>query len=219
MDAENVALLFAADEPVHGGRSRTRDRQTEPSMNTLDSDREHVPASASEGKPRSVFDTVVVDCHNELSEYFRKRIGHRDTAADLTQETFSRMMQYRDAPGIGDYRLLMYRIANNLVYEHHRRGKRRRTSHHVSLSDIDVLPARQPSLEAITEARQTIERLVTHTLQALPPHYRHAFRLSRIDGLTGREVAERMGISPKTVEKYIKRTLDACRAAVGDRDA
>jgi RNA polymerase sigma-70 factor (ECF subfamily) len=42
--------------------------------------------------------------------------------------------------------------------------------------------------------------------------------LSRFDGLTYPQVADKMGISVKMVEKHITRALVACRLAVGDRD-
>jgi RNA polymerase sigma-70 factor (ECF subfamily) len=53
---------------------------------------------------------------------------------------------------------------------------------------------------------------------ALPPKCRTVFLLSRIEGLSNAEVAQRCGISVKMVEKHLAKAIVACRARVGDFD-
>jgi RNA polymerase sigma-70 factor (ECF subfamily) len=76
----------------------------------------------------------------------------------------------------------------------------------------------QPAMETVLDARRAIDRLLNCTLANLPPKCRLAFMLNRFDGLTYPQVAARMGISVKMVEKHITSSLVACRLAVGDRD-
>lgn len=171
------------------------------------------PASA-----RDAFDAAVALHRDELSHYLRKRLAGGEAAADLAQETLSRMLKYRDDPGIDDHRLLMFRIANNLVLEYHRARHRRHANSHVSLDDAGPLRVEQPSPESIAHARQALQRLLRDTIARLPPKCRLAFMLSRFDGLSYPQIAERMGVSVKMVEKHITKALLACRAAVGDRD-
>ena len=52
-------------------------------------------------------------------------------------------------------------------------------------------------------------RRVVRAIAALPPRTRAAFVLSRAEGLSYREVASHMGISPKTVGVHIGRPLPA----------
>jgi RNA polymerase sigma factor (sigma-70 family) len=164
---------------------------------------------------RAAFDAEITQYRDELFRYMRRRTGNPDTAADLTQETLSRMMGYRDAAHIADRLLLMYRIANNLILEYHRAGYRHHAAQHVSLDDIETLSTNEPSVDEIVDARKAVDLLLGHTIAQLPPKCQLAFKLSRIDGLTYPQVAARMGISVKMVEKYISRALSACRAAVG----
>lgn len=167
---------------------------------------------------RQAFDDALAGYRSELFGYLCRRTGDPETAADLTQETFSRMMHYREAPRIENLQILMYRVANNLVLEHQRANHRHRAAHRVSLSHAGPLHTDAPPVEDIADARQAIDLLLKHTIAQLPPKCRRAFRLSRVDGLTYPQVAARMGISVKMVEKHITRALLACRAAVGDRD-
>ncbi len=169
-------------------------------------------------KQRDAFDAALGEHRDELINYLRKRIGDRELAADLAQETLSRMMKYRNADDIEDYRQMLFRIANNLILEHHRTRQRHHAGDHHSLDDTAPLRSAYPPVETIVDARQAIDILLKRTISDLPPKCRLAFMLSRFDELSYPQIAERMGISVKMVEKHITKALLACRAAVGDRD-
>jgi RNA polymerase sigma-70 factor (ECF subfamily) len=176
------------------------------------------PGSAEAGgRHRAQFDEAIRGFRAELLGYLRRRTRDAETAADLTQETFSRMLAYRDAPNIESHALLMYRIAHNLVLELQRTRGRRHAARHVSLGQAGPLYAAGPPVEEIVDARRSLDLLLRRTLVELPPKCRLAFKLSRFDGLTYPQVAARMGISVKMVEKHVSRALLACRAAVEGR--
>lgn len=165
---------------------------------------------------RERFDQAVVQLQAELLTYMRRRLRDPHTAADLAQETLLRLLAYRNTPDIHSYKLLLYRIAHNVVLEHWRTRHRRHAARHVPLEDSEPLAAAGTAVDQLVDARRTLQHLHTHTLPALPPKCRQAFMLNRFDGLTYPQVAAVMGISVKMVEKHISRALAACRAAVGE---
>lgn len=173
------------------------------------------PEEAAERRAR--FDAAMVGSRDELFNYVRRRTRDPDIAADLTQETISRMMVYRDAANIESYTLLMYRVVHNLMLELQRARQRHHASQHIPLSVAGPISTGEPPLEDITDARNSLDLILKSTLLDLPPKCRLAFTLSRFDGLTYPQVAAKMGISVKMVEKHISRALSACRAAVKDR--
>lgn len=71
-----------------------------------------------------------------------------------------------------------------------------------------------PSPETAAEDGQQLDRLRA-VLAGLPPLCRHAFLLNRLDGLTHAEIATRLGISQKTVERYIIKAFDTCYTGLG----
>ncbi len=162
---------------------------------------------------RSQFDEAMTAHRDELLKYLHRRTRDVELAADLTQETLSRMMVYRETPGIESYELLMYRVAHNLVLEHQRARHRRHASDHVSLSVVGPLRADETPVDEIADARLSLE-LLKRALIDLPPKCRRAFVLNRFEGLTYLQVGARMGISVKMVEKHISKALLAFRAAV-----
>lgn len=149
--------------------------------------------------------------YRELVRFLSRLVNDGDTASDIAQESYVRVLSLRNAgTAISDPRGLLYRTARNLVIDTHRRATVR--AHHVDeLETIDepVAPAScQP--EAAWEASRRTAALVA-AIDTLPPRCREAFVLHKFDGLSHAEVAARMGISRNMVEKHVMRGVLACR--------
>ena len=61
-----------------------------------------------------------------------------------------------------------------------------------------------------------LEALLEQTLSKLPPEYRLAFELSRIEQKSMDEIAEIMGVSVRTVERYRDKALDILKKELKD---
>lgn len=218
MNAEVAALyrnqdVVAETESSPTGR-RTGQRMITPSGSSLDDQN----SEQGPERHRDIFDAALALHRDEVMQYLRKRLGDQETAADLTQEALSRMMRYRDSGEVDDHRLMLFRIANNLILEHHRTRQRHHAGAHYSLEDTGPLHSQEPPVEVTIDARQAINTLLKRTIAQLPTKCRLAFMLSRFDGMSYPQIADQMGTSVKMVEKHITKALLACRAAVGDRD-
>ncbi len=75
------------------------------------------------------------------------------------------------------------------------------------------LPSPSPSQGLRREER--LERL-QRAIHRLPKHYREVVRLSRIEGLNSRQVAERLGKSPEAIRHILVRALRLLRDDMGD---
>lgn len=121
----------------------------------------------------------------------------------MSQETWLRLVPYQACDDIRHPKALLLRIATNLAIDRFgRRAKRGRLVDEVSKLDgwgIE-LPA------------QTDELLARQIVLGLPQPLRDVFVLSRVGGLTNGQIAEQLGISPKTVEWRMTKALAHCAA-------
>ena len=132
-----------------------------------------------------------------------------DLAADLTQETFLRVadhMRANPSAVIAHERSYLYRIARNLALDHARRS---RVVPMETLRDdegADIGDDR-PSLERVAAGRSDLAA-VRRAMLALPERTREVFLLVRVDGLTYRETARRLGISESSVQKHLAKAIE-----------
>lgn len=150
--------------------------------------------------------------YRELLNFLHRQVDDRDTAADLAQESYVRVLaaQHAGQPVL-DGRALLYRTARNLVIDQHRRAQVRR---HESLDTV-VEPEHPPAPRHLQPEEALASRQAVHAcvqvIENLPPRCREAFVLHIIDGLPQAEIAQRMGISVSMVEKHVVRGTLACR--------
>jgi RNA polymerase sigma factor (sigma-70 family) len=157
-------------------------------------------------------DSVVERYYRELLRFLSRLVKDGDTASDIAQESYVRVLTLRDSGAtISDPRGLLYRTARNLVIDTHRRATVRAQSVVDELDEIDEPAAHVSSQpEQVWESSRRTEALVA-AIDALPPRCREAFVLHKFDGLSHSEVAARMGISRNMVEKHIIRGVLACK--------
>ncbi|WP_241014648.1 sigma-70 family RNA polymerase sigma factor [Burkholderia sp. Ac-20379] len=154
---------------------------------------------------------VVERYYRELLRFLSHRVRDLDTASDIAQESYLRVLALRGAGTvIDDARGLLYQTARNLVTDSFRRNAVR-ARHLEPLDDGDAHAADAASQpEQALEASQRTQRLLA-AIEGLPPRCREAFVLHRFEGLGHAEIAERMGISRNMVEKHVIRAVLACR--------
>lgn len=140
----------------------------------------------------------------ELHAYLTRKLGNRDTAADLTQETFLRFAEHRSgspAAVITHERSYLYRTAHNLAVDYLRQVRREKTGA-VTDSELTAIPDESPSPERSASGRDELA-VVRAAVLELPERTRQVFALARIEGLTYRQVAARLEISDSSVQKHL----------------
>jgi RNA polymerase sigma-70 factor (ECF subfamily) len=132
----------------------------------------------------------------------RKRVVDLEVD-DIVQQTYAILAARTDLAEVRNPQAYMYQVAYSVILKHVRRSKV------VSIrvvEDFDrleaVLPNPSPEDEVI--ARDELQRLAD-TIDDMPRHTRRVFVLSKVEGLSQREVAKRTGLSESTVEKHISK--------------
>lgn len=136
-----------------------------------------------------------------------------DALADVVQETFLRLLRYRDVEDPEELRWIMLRVASSVLVDRHRRAR----SRGVELPLDEEYATRgmdgEPGPERVAQGAETW-RVIREAISDLPPQCRRVFVLHRFRGMSYREIATHFGVSPRTVENQIALALTRCRAAL-----
>ncbi|MEM1088296.1 MAG: sigma-70 family RNA polymerase sigma factor [Pseudomonadota bacterium] len=126
---------------------------------------------------------------------------------DVTQQAFEKLLARGDCSDIKDPQAFLWRTARNLCLK----GRRHEDVRSKYDFEIEQLFFAQQGAETAPErvlrAREELA-LINEALRRMPELRRQAFVLSRIEGLTVTQVAQRLNISRSPATRHIQR---ACR--------
>ncbi len=169
-----------------------------------------VVSLADRASRRPVIEAVLEEHGSALRRFLRARLALEPDREDLMQEVFVRLSKLEDA----DKRLTMrpeavrsflFAIATNLIRDSVRRARVREKDKHVSYDD-EQATTNVDTPEEQLQASQKLA-LMMRTLRRVKPAHRRAFILSRRDSKSYRDIADDLGVSVSTVEKYISAVL------------
>jgi RNA polymerase sigma-19 factor, ECF subfamily len=157
--------------------------------------------------------SLYTEHHGWLVGWLRKRLGNIDHAADLAQDTFVKVMLARNAQPLEQPRAYLATIARQLLIDQARRQSLERAY----LSSLADLPAVHASSE---EARALVLeslRQIDAMLQRLAEPVRTALLLSQLDGYSYEQIAEHLGVSTRTVKRYMAKAFEECLCAMHEQ--
>jgi len=169
---------------------------------------------AGHGAADSALFSHVFETHRvALRRYAERFVQSRDTAEDLVQDVFSRLwVRWKGIDVASNVRAYLYQATRTHALNHleRRRIEQRGLLRYVGPVSTDLGPALPPEGEARVQA-DDVTRAVERVLRLMPPRQREVASLRLRDQLTTREIAVKLGISPRTVEVHIARATRLLR--------
>ena len=167
-------------------------------------------SSSTPPAPHADIRALYIDHHAWLLGWLRRRLHHGDSAADLAQDTFVHILGKPERlQELRQPRAWLSTVAHGLLVDRVRRQRVERAY----LEAIAHLPeAEVPSPESQLILLETLAR-VDALLDGLRPKVRVAFLLSRLEGLSYKEIAGRLAVSLGSVEKYMPCAIRHCYLA------
>lgn len=149
----------------------------------------------------------VLPLEASLTAYIRRNWRVAADVSDLRQEIYERVLLGARHGAPQSSRHFLYTTARNHLIN---RAKRAKLVSFDLVSDLEALPHGVNHLEPAryATAREELRR-VQDGLALLPARCREVVRLRKVEGLSTREVADRLGIGVDTVEKQITQGMRA----------
>ncbi|MCB5189493.1 sigma-70 family RNA polymerase sigma factor [Methylobacillus arboreus] len=146
-----------------------------------------------------------------LVQLLRRKLGNVEQAADLAQDTFTRILAANQYHDLREPKAYLTTVSTRLVAQHFRR-------YALEQAYLDAL-ASQP--EATSPVALVVEALaaISRVLEGLPARTREIFLLSQLDGMKYVDIARQLGISVNVVQKAMVKGFQHCYQAVYTADA
>lgn len=142
-------------------------------------------------------------------------LRNKDACMDIVQEIYIWFWEHREFWQLSSAKgylltAVKFKVANHI------RNNKARSSFFDRLAEVqkDLADDVNAEMEA-TELRKFVQGFINE----LPEKCREVFHLSRIEQLSNKEVAEKLGISEKTVENQITTAIRKLRARLGTANA
>lgn len=148
-----------------------------------------------------------LDIRDELVRFLTRRTG-RTAAEDVVQDVWLNLKERGDSESWREPRAVLYKTAANLGTDTWRRDVHTQKLF-CGEEALDDAACPNPGPERQAEAAHQLEQLYA-ALEQLPAQCREALLLNRIDGLTHTQIADRLGLSTKTVQRHIERAPRLC---------
>ena len=138
--------------------------------------------------------------HNaELVNFTVARLGNREESEDLVQDVFVKMMTFEGMINEATVKSFAFTIATNKIKDHLRR---RIFRHKMEESKKYEMELQHSNVECVAEYHDTL-RIVNMSMDKLSPTCAKVYRMSLIDEMTTRDIAEDMQVSKRTIESQL----------------
>ena len=152
---------------------------------------------------QSAFKVLYYRYHEQLYCFLRRQVRSDEQAKDLSQEMFIRLWKnHKNLDCSQPIKAYLYRIAQNLVIDQHRKKT-------LIIDSTDDLLENEPSI--LPDDDFELRDKINYTIDALPEPQRLVFILSRFEGYKYAQIAKELNISVKTVESRMSKALKALR--------
>ncbi|WP_096086571.1 RNA polymerase sigma factor [Agaribacterium haliotis] len=158
-----------------------------------------------------------------LTNFIRKKVASIEDAEDIAQLAFIRVQAAAERSEIASPISYLYQTASNVMIDLKRRQKLHDAyvqatvrAEACSSGALEAVKS-EPGPERVLSGKNDLSRIQA-LISQMPEKQRQAFLLHRVKGLAYADIAQTMGVSVSSVEKYILNALKQCRKAMQESE-
>jgi RNA polymerase sigma-70 factor (ECF subfamily) len=158
-------------------------------------------AAVSTHDLKAWFIREVLPLEASLTQFLRHSWPYREEVDDICQDVYVRVYESAQRQVPSPTKPLVFAIARNLLIDRFRRNRITPINGVPDIAALDVA-ADEPGPDRGAIARNELH-LLRDAFNRLPPRAREVLVLKRIENLSRREIAQRLGISENTVKQHL----------------
>jgi RNA polymerase sigma-70 factor (ECF subfamily) len=162
---------------------------------------------------QQAFETIYLRYVSSIRGFLSALVYSDEIGTELTQDSFITLWEKREnIDPTGNISGYLYTIAKNIALKFLNRRKQHSNSNSL-LSLTDNIESTIATDQDIT--KRDIELLIEIALENMPAKRREVYELSRKEGLSNQDIADRLQISKNTVENHLVSALKHIRDKIG----
>lgn len=156
------------------------------------------------------FESLFTTYYPKIQNFLAGFLDSKEEVEDLAQDVFVKIWQNRSqliyVENINAY---LYRIAKNTLFDYIEKTQKQRYTRTSNLPEV-------PTTDEVEELifADELNDLINLTVEEMPQQRKTIFNFSRKEGLSNEEIAQRLGISKRTVETHISAALSDIRKVI-----
>ena len=157
--------------------------------------------AVSTAEVRAWFIREILPLESKLMHFLQRNWRNKSDIEDFRQEVYENILEAAETKIPEQAKPFLFVTARNLLINS---LQRENVVPIEAVADLDALEvaADEPGPDRSAFARDLLRRLQS-ALDSLPPRCREAVTMKRIEGLSSREIALRMGISEQSVANHV----------------
>jgi RNA polymerase sigma-70 factor (ECF subfamily) len=163
----------------------------------------------SNDRQRQDLEDIFIEHRVRLRKLAQRIVGTRELAEDVLQSAYLRVVEVATKLAIEQPLRYWFQVVRHLAIDSRRRTMLEGQVFTGELQGTTV-PAQQSSPEQMAITGELLS-LLEKTLMRLPARTVRAFRMYRLEGLTQRDIALRLQVSPTLVNFMIRDAVDALK--------
>lgn len=156
------------------------------------------------------FDALYLKYHPRLKAFLISFIKDEEIASDIAQDIFMKIWINRGSISeISNFSTYIYSSAKYSVYNYFKRNLIKEKY----IASLQNMPNYADFLEEDVTAEE-LNRIIQKTIENMPARRREIFILSRQNGMSNQEIADKLNISKRTIENQITMALAMLRKVI-----
>jgi RNA polymerase sigma-70 factor (ECF subfamily) len=150
------------------------------------------------------FEVLFYKYRNKVKGFALKMVPTQVDPEEIVQEVFVKLWLKKELVNPEkDFQSFLFSIAKNLILDHLKSAVNRKLYFVGEHFQHDLMTDESQELTLNDEKEEKLEQLIAE----IPERRREIFRLSRFEGLSYKQIAEKLNISENTVDSQIRNAL------------
>lgn len=161
------------------------------------------------------FEVLFLHYFPRIKGFISGILQDEEEAEDISQDIFVSMWQNREKlTEIENLNAYLYRIARNTVFRYIERSLLFNDYQQQQAIKAQLASTDNDNIEEELYAKE-LEFLISVCVEKMPSQRKRIYKMSRMEGLSNDEIAERLSINKRTVENHLTLALADIRKIIG----